>query len=62
MNKQQPKACKECGRTTEPDWAGIYRPIKLQDGICFNCWQMQEDVTLDYRSDLQRHLDELAGE
>ena len=60
MNKQQPQACKECGRTTEPDLLGGYRPIELEDGICFLCWQMQEGITMDYRSDLQRHLDELA--
>lgn len=43
------EVCRECGR-----------PMKLQDGLCFDCWRYQEGVSIDYRSQDQRHLDTLS--
>lgn len=55
--------CKKCGETVEPDFLGGFRPIQLDaEGVCFRCWQMEEGVFPDYRSSLQRYLDDLVGE
>jgi len=51
--------CKRCGIGPED----VARPVNFklnQQGICFTCWMEEEQVILDGRSDLQRHLDDLA--
>jgi len=56
---EPPQSCRICGETSE-QFLGIFRPIELQDGVCFNCWRYQENIPLDYRDPLQRYLDTLA--
>jgi len=51
--------CKICGLGA----SDVLHPenFRLNDeGVCFQCWCEQNQVIPDYRSPLQKHLDEMA--
>ena len=54
------QACQKCGEKTEKDVLGGIRAIHLENGICFHCTAEIEGWTIDPRSRLDIHLDELA--